>query len=105
MGKGAVSTTEVVINHDAEVSGTGVEVSREPNDGVLKTRRRRKPQRPDAMILKPTEKLSFADILGKVRSLSQLGKMSTLLGKHKRVKFCWNLEDRLKLLQKLTNPN
>ena len=39
---------------------------------MLKTRRRRKPPRPDAMIIKSTEKLSFADILRKIRNTPEL---------------------------------
>ena len=72
MRKGSESTTGVVMNPDDEVPGTGVEVSREPNDWVLKTKRRRKPPRPDAMIIKTTEQLSFADMLRKVRNAPEL---------------------------------
>ena len=43
-----------------------------PNGWVLKTRERRKSQRPDALFIKPTEKLSFADILRKVRNAPEL---------------------------------
>ena len=39
---------------------------------MLKTRTHRKPRRPDAMIIKPTEKLSFADILRKVTNAPKL---------------------------------
>ena len=87
MRKGSVSTTEVLMNCDGEILGTGVEVSRDSNDN--KTHR-------EALISRHPEE-------GYERS--QLEKMSTLLRGHKRVKFCWNLEDRLRRLQKLTNPN
>ena len=42
---------------------------------------------------------------GRLGTLRNLNKLSSLLRGHKRVKFCWNLEDRLRRLQKLTNPN
>ena len=48
------------------------EDAQEHNNWVVKTKRRKKPPRPDAVIIKPNEKLSFADILRKVRNAPEL---------------------------------
>ena len=70
--KRAVDTTGGVTNGDvAEVAGTEVAIE-EPNDWVLKARKRRKPPRPSAIIIKPTEKFLFADILRKVMNALEL---------------------------------
>lgn len=45
----------------------------EKRDGwVTKSRRRKKPTRPNAIIIKPRVKLSYADVFRKMRSASEL---------------------------------
>ena len=67
-----MGTTGGEINEDvAELAGTEVAIE-VPNNWVLKTRKRRISTRPDTMIIKPTKKLSYADILSKVRNAPEL---------------------------------
>ena len=44
----------------------------EGNDWIVKTRKRKKLPRPDAVVIKPTKELSFADILRRVRNAPEL---------------------------------
>ena len=48
------------------------EDTQEHNDSIMKTRNRRKPPRPSAVIIMPTEKLSFSNVLRKVRNAPEL---------------------------------